>query len=38
MCNACHNYHMDVFERNVGGEHGGCNWSQSHEDMKTCCR
>ena len=25
MCNACHNYHMDVFERNVGGEHGGCN-------------
>ena len=25
MCNACHNYHMDVFERNIGGEHGGCN-------------
>ena len=25
MCNACHNYHMDVFERNVDGEHGGCN-------------
>ena len=25
MCNVCHNYHMDVFERNVGGEHGGCN-------------
>ena len=25
MCNACHNYHMDMFERNIGGEHGGCN-------------
>jgi len=25
MCNACHHYHMDVFERSVGGEHGGCN-------------
>ena len=25
MCNACHHYHMDVFERNIGGEHGGCN-------------
>ena len=25
MCNACNNYHMDVFERNIGGEHGGCN-------------
>jgi hypothetical protein len=28
MCNACHNYHMDLFEKGVGGEHGehgGCN-------------
>ena len=25
MCNACNNYHMDVFEMRVGGEHGGCN-------------
>ena len=25
MCNACHHYHMDVFERSVGGEDGGCN-------------
>jgi hypothetical protein len=33
MCNACNNYHMDMFERNIGGKHGGCNWSRSHEDM-----
>jgi len=25
MCNACNNYHMDVFEMRVGGKHGGCN-------------
>ena len=25
MCNACNNYHMDMFEKSVGGEHGGCN-------------
>lgn len=25
MCNACHHYHMDLFERSIGGEHGGCN-------------
>ena len=25
MCNACNNYHMDMFERNIGGKHGGCN-------------
>ncbi len=27
MCNACHNYnyHMDLFENGLVGEHGGCN-------------
>ena len=26
MCNACHNYHMDLFERsNDGEQEGGCN-------------
>jgi len=25
MCNACHNYHMDLFEKGLVGEHGGCN-------------
>ena len=25
MCNACHNYHMNLFEKSIGGEHGGCN-------------
>jgi hypothetical protein len=24
-CNACYNYHMNLFEKGVGGEHGGCN-------------
>jgi hypothetical protein len=25
MCNACYNYHMNLFEKGIGGEHGGCN-------------
>jgi hypothetical protein len=25
ICNACYNYHMNLFEKGVGGEHGGCN-------------
>ena len=25
MCNACHYYHMDLFERSNDGEKGGCN-------------
>jgi hypothetical protein len=25
MCNACHYYHIDLFEKNNDGEHGGCN-------------
>jgi hypothetical protein len=25
MCNACYNYHMDLFEKGLVGEHGGCN-------------
>ncbi len=24
-CNACYNYYMNLFEKGVGGEHGGCN-------------